>query len=217
MKPTHHPSDETLLRLAAGTLGAGPRLIVATHLTGCADCRARTRGFEAVGGALLDGASPTEVSPGLLAGVLAKLDEAPLARAVSARTPLPAPSGLGDLPAPLRQYAIGPWRRVQSGLRISRVSIPEDLDANVILLRVDAGRSVPQHTHIGTEYTQVLSGAFSDALGNYRSGDCIEADEDIDHQPLVGAEGECICLAAVEGRLYLHSFVARLLRPFLGL
>jgi len=32
----------------------------------------------------------------------------------------------------------------------------------------------------------------------------------------VDAEGECICLAAVEGRLRIHG-VGRLLQPFIGL
>ena len=51
----HHPSDLTLARLAAGTLGAGPRLVVATHLSGCSQCRGRLQSFETVGGAMLDG------------------------------------------------------------------------------------------------------------------------------------------------------------------
>jgi putative transcriptional regulator len=217
LRPTHHPCDETLLRLAAGTLGAGPRLVVATHVAGCTDCAARVRGFEAIGGALLEALPPTSVSRDGLARTLAKLDDGFIMRAAAHANPPPAPPGLGELPAPLRRYPIGPWRQIQSGFCISRVSIPEDLDANVILLKVDSGRSVPRHSHVGAEYTQVLSGAYSDALGHFGSGDFIEADEDIDHQPVVDAGGQCVCLAAVEGRLRLHSFVARLMQPFLGL
>ena len=52
----HHPSDLTLARLAGGSLGAGPQLVVATHLSGCSQCRGRMMSFEAVGGAMLDGA-----------------------------------------------------------------------------------------------------------------------------------------------------------------
>ena len=73
---THHPSDFTLARLAAGTLGAGPQLVVATHLSGCPQCRGRLRSFEAVGGAMLDGAPPTRLSPDAFARALKRLDEA---------------------------------------------------------------------------------------------------------------------------------------------
>jgi len=205
--PTHHPREESLASLAGGTLSAGPRLVLATHLAGCRACRDRVRFFEAIGGALLDSETPGPVSDDLLAGALARLDPAsaaPAARADRAATPL-------------GNCEIGPWRFVQPGFRISRVSIPREPEANVILLKVGAGRLVPRHGHEGVEYTQVLSGAFSDALGRYAAGDCIEADDDIDHQPTVEGDQECICLAAVEGRLRLHSFVARLLQPFLGL
>ena len=214
MTPTHHPEDETLFRQAAGSLSAGPRLVVATHLEVCARCRGRLRGFEAVGGALLEALPATDISRSLLTRTLARLDASPTA---SAAIEVPSPPGLGDVPAPLRRYPIGRWRYVQPGFHFSRISIPEDRRANVMLLKVAAGRSVPQHGHDGVEYTQVLSGSFSDALGHYGPGDLIEADDDIDHQPIVGEDGECICLAAVEGRLRLHSFVARLVQPFLGL
>ena len=207
MTPNHHPREESLASLAAGTLSAGPRLVLATHLAGCPICRDRVRFFEAVGGALLDSEPPRSASANLLTKTLARLDAAsvlPAARADRATTPL-------------GNCEIGPWRFVQPGFRISRVSIPGEPEANVILLKVGAGRQAPQHGHKGVEYTQVLSGAFSDSLGHYAAGDCIEADDDIDHQPTVDGDHECICLAAVDGRLRLHSFVARMLQPFLGL
>ena len=109
------------------------------------------------------------------------------------------------------------WRFVHPGFRWRRVTLPEAPDANVIMLRVGAGQKVPQHTHTGTEYTQVLTGAFSDSFGRYRAGDCVEADEDVDHQPVVDPDGECICLAAVDGRLRLDSWIGRMLQPLIGI
>jgi putative transcriptional regulator len=215
--PAHHPQAETLLSFAAGALTAGPRLVVATHIAGCPECRRVARGFEAVGGALLEAAPAAQGSPELLMRALGRLEAASAPRGAAGAPPPPRPPDLHDIPAPLRHHAIGPWRRVAPGFRISRVAIPEDRAANVILLRVGAGCPVPRHTHEGVEYTQVLSGAFSDVLGHYGPGDCIEAGDDVDHQPIVDLDGECICLAAVEGRLRLHSFVARLIQPFFGL
>jgi putative transcriptional regulator len=217
LTPSHHPQQETLALLAAGGLGAGPRLVVETHLAGCAACRADVRAFEAVGGALLESQTPSEPAPDLLSCTLARLDAASVLSPAADTAPLPAPPGLADIPEALRRYPISPWRFIQPGLRWSRVTIPEDPQANVILLKVGAGRKVPQHGHDGAEYTQVLSGRFSDELGHYGPGDCIEADTDVDHQPVVDEDGECVCLAAVEGHLRLRGFVARLLQPFMGL
>ena len=100
---------------------------------------------------------------------------------------------------------------------MSRVKIPGELRANVVLLKVAAGFPTSEHGHDGVEYTQVLTGAFSDKFGHYGAGDYVEADDDVDHIPVVDADAECICLAAIEGRLRLRSFAARLLQPLIGL
>ncbi|HEY1453605.1 MAG TPA: ChrR family anti-sigma-E factor [Roseiarcus sp.] len=208
---SHHPSDLTLARLAAGTLGAGPQLVVATHLSGCPQCRDRLRSFEAVGGAMLDGAPPTLLSPDAFARALERLDEADPPTEPAPRVLHP------DLPPPLNTYEIGPWRRVGRGFRWRRLTLPEAPDANVIMLKVAAGQPLPHHGHTGAEYTQVLTGSFTDSLGQYRVGDCIEMDEDVNHQPVVDQDGECICLAAVEGRLKLSGWVGRLIQPLIGI
>ena len=208
---SHHPSDLTLARLAAGTLGAGPRLVVATHLSGCPQCRGRLWSFESVGGAMLDGAPPTLLSPDAFARALERLDET--------NPPTePAPRVLHpDLPPPLNAYEIGPWRRVGPRFRWRRLTLPEAPEANVIMLKVAAGQPVPHHGHTGAEYTQVLTGSFTDSMGQYRAGDCVEMDEEVNHQPVVDQDGECVCLAAVEGRLRLNGWVGRLIQPLIGI
>lgn len=153
---SHHPSDDSLAHYAAGNLGAGPRLVLATHLSGCPQCRARVRSFEAVGGALIDSCAPADLPADGLERVFRLIDAPEPIRPV-------APVALHpELPEPLRRYPVGRWRFVHPGFRWRRVTLPEAPDANVIMLRVGAGQKVPQHTHTGTEYTQVLTGAFSD-------------------------------------------------------
>ena len=49
-----HPSDETLARRAAGALPPGVSVVIDTHLAVCPACRRAVRGFEAIGGALLE-------------------------------------------------------------------------------------------------------------------------------------------------------------------
>ena len=208
--PSHHPLDESLARLAAGSLDAGPRLVVATHLAGCPQCRARMRSFEAVGGALLEEFAPAGLSTDAFARTVARIDG-------PVRPPVEPKVFDADMPAPLRHFPVGPWRFVHPGLRWRRLALPDDPNANVIMLRVAAGQRVPQHGHTGTEYTQVVKGGFSDSFGHYVQGDCIEMDEEVDHQPVVDRDGECIVLAAVEGRLRLHGWMGRLFQPLIGI
>ena len=63
----------------------------------------------------------------------------------------------------------------------------------------------------------MLTGSFSDSLGRYRAGDCVEMGDEVDHRPVVDRDGECICLAAVEGRLRLSGWIGRLIRPLIGI
>jgi putative transcriptional regulator len=130
----------------------------------------------------------------------------------------PAPSVLHPgLPPPLNAYDIGPRRFVHPGVRWRRLTLPESPDANVIMLKVAAGRRVPRHGHSGTEYTRVLKGSFANALGHFRAGDCVEVDEGIDHQPVVDTGGECVCLSAAEGRVRPSGWIGRLLQPLIGM
>lgn len=215
MIPAHHPRETSLEAYAAGTLCAGPRLVLATHMVGCPRCRSHVRACESLGGALLDGETPAVISTGLLARTLAKRNAVPPPSLARARRWVPPE--LTGAPAPLLECDIGPWRFLQPGVRYSRVTLPREAKANVILLKFGAGRRAPQHSHEGAEFTQILKGAYSDELGLFQAGDCIEADAEIDHEPAVAGDTECICLAAVEGKLKLHSWMGRLVQPLLGL
>lgn len=221
MSARHHPSDETLMAFAAGTLKAGPRLVISIHLDGCPHCRDAVRTFEAVGGALLEAAEPAAIADGALDALFARIDAEDRPGATKPRPrPVPVvppvtPDGIA-LPAALAAHGVGRWRSLGPSLRWARVQVDGDPTANVVMLRIPAARSVPRHGHTGREFTQVLVGSFSDGRDAYVAGDLIEADEHVDHQPIVDAAGECICIAAVEGRLRIHG-IGRLLQPFVGL
>ncbi|NLH80302.1 MAG: hypothetical protein GX458_05605 [Phyllobacteriaceae bacterium] len=222
MTARHHPSDETLMAHAAGTLPAGPRLVVAIHLDGCRRCRDTVGDFEAVGGALLDASEPAAMSAGAFDALLARIDAADGAvEATDAALPRAAreapttPEGVA-LPARLARHDVGRWRRLGPVLSWSRVGVAGAPEANVVLLRIPAAGAAPRHGHTGREFTQVLVGGFSDGRDAYVAGDFDEADEHVDHRPVVDADGECVCIAAVEGRLRIHG-IGRLLQPFIGL
>ncbi|MFK8252372.1 ChrR family anti-sigma-E factor [Ancylobacter terrae] len=215
MSPRHHPSDETLLRYAAGTLQTGPALVVASHIWGCPDCQKLVRRFEAVGGALLDELPPTPLDADALARAMASIESAD-EPALPPEHGSPLPAGLEGihLPAPLSACTFDSWRWLGPGMRASRVKLPGNRDSGVMMLRVGPGRALPDHGHTGTEWTQILHGSFSDAFGRYGPGDLAEVDEDVEHQPIVDAGGECFCLAAIDGKMRLRGLLGWLAQPF---
>lgn len=202
---SHHPSPETLLAHATGTLAAGHAVVVATHVEGCAQCQAAQARLEALGGVMLEELAPEPLAAEAFARVLARLDEpAPAPPPPPRRANLSFPPGFG-LPAALRGAEIGRWLWIGRGLRYSRVQLPWAPEQNVMLLKVSGGRRVIHHSHGGMELTQVLWGGFHDETGQYGAGDIGEADETIEHQPVADPEG-CICLASLEGGLRLPWF-----------
>lgn len=215
----HHPSDETLLSYAAGSLASGPSLIIAAHLECCAECRLAVARMEAAAGTMLTEIAPAELSAGALDAVLARLDRPVALPSTVVPLPVRQQPRLEELALPMALAAcdIGPWRRVAPGVRVSRVRVPDDPKAKVIMLRVAAGKQMPRHGHTGIEFTQVLTGSFSDTGNRYLPGDFVEAEEGIDHQPVIGSGAECISIAAVEGRIQFRGLIGRLLSPFAGL
>ena len=219
MPITHHPPDDTVLRYATGTLPEAPAIVVATHLSFCPPCRHRMESYEILGGTMLDDAAPATLSADALSATLARLDAAPgtsepQSQVVAIRQRPDLPSGM-EWPQSLRHYDIPGWRFVMPGVKWTALSLAGPDAGQLLVVRGVPGAKLPSHGHDGTEYTCVLTGSFSDSSGVYSAGDLIEATEDHDHQPIVGADAECVCVIAIDGRLRLHG-LARLLQPFLG-
>jgi putative transcriptional regulator len=217
MTIAHHATDETLMRYAAGTLAAGPAIVVGAHVATCSTCRAKVGTFEALGGALLDETEETPLRPSALDDMLARLDaDDGVAPKRETRTDPVQIDGV-RLPESLRGCEVGSWRWIGPGMHMSRIVVPHENDANLILLKIGPGRALPDHGHAGSEFTYIVKGSFSDSLGRFQPGDLAETDEDIEHQPMVDPDGECICLAAMEGKMRFNSFFARMLQPIFGI
>jgi putative transcriptional regulator len=220
MTITHHPPDDTVLRYANGTLPEAPAVVVVTHLSFCPVCRQRMEAYEMLGGAMLENVAPASLSPGALSATLARLDATTagnggVIQPAGQRRRPDLPSGLA-WPKALSHYDIPNWRFVMPGVKWTSPSFAGPDAGQLLVIHGMPGAKLPSHGHDGTEYTCVLTGSFSDAKGTYAAGDLIEASEDDDHQPIVGAEAECVCVIAIEGHLRLHG-LGRLLQPFLGL
>jgi len=200
----HHPTDETLVAYASGTLDEARRLIVAMHLSRCGVCKGEVARYEAIGGALLEQAPVVALKPGALEAALRSIEQ-------------DSALDLTDGTDPLWEYELGPWRWVGPGVRQRVVSVPEVGGMKVFMLKAAPGTKLPHHKHAGYEWTCVLEGAFEHEFGRYGPGDFDEADETMEHRPTV-CEGEaCICIVALQGNIHLQSRLGRLLQPLIRL
>lgn len=213
----HHPADELLLAQAGGQLPAGAALLVASHAETCVQCAGRLQQLQALGGVLLEELPAAALRPDALARTLAAID------APAPATVRPLAQGLPPLPAGATwpRAMVGctatRWRWIGPGMYFSRVQLPLDPKANVFLLRIGAGKYLPRHTHSDWEMTQVLYGSFHDGRAHFGAGDFDAADGQVQHQPVVQAGSECICLAAVQGRVLFEGFIARKLGALVGM
>ncbi|WP_425407202.1 ChrR family anti-sigma-E factor [Hwanghaeella sp.] len=223
--PQHHLSDDLLAAYAAGSLDEASSLFVASHLTLCPTCRHRASMLDDVGGVLLEDIAPVAMSAGALDAVLNRADgfadsamnKAANDEPVSLADHRETVSGK-DLPAPMRRYYGCDldgivWKRQGGGVSVASVPGLRD-GSHAFMLKVEAGRAVPQHTHGGNELVMVLKGAYSDAAGRFGRGDVELADGDIDHQPKAEAGEDCICLAVTDAPLRFTGRMGWLLNIF---
>lgn len=205
-KITHHIPEEMLRAYAAGELPQPFAVVIAAHVSLCDDCRAAVETEAALGGALLSGMVPTPVSADARDRLFAALDGTP--------PPAPPQRGSGIFPAPVMEALNGQpprWKMLGGGIRQQILSA--DAEGSLRLLYIPRGRAVPEHTHGGLELTLVLQGSFSDCEGRFGAGDVEVASDEVDHQPVAGSEGPCICLAATDAPLRFRAMIPRLLQP----
>jgi putative transcriptional regulator len=212
----HHLDDDLIASYAAGSLAEGWSLAVATHLALCPDCRKRLATAEAVGGELLEAG---EMDPGPDDAWAQLRDKLQTPVDVSPPTHPSGPTLV--LPQPLRDYVGGDldairWRALGKGASQMRLNTRHD-QTQVRLLRIPAGKPVPEHAHGGRELTLVLTGAFRDGDALFGRGDIEDADAELTHQPIATPEADCICLAVTDAPLRFTSWIVRLVQPILDI
>jgi putative transcriptional regulator len=219
MNIKHHLSDELLSSYAAGTLAEGWSIAVATHLALCPQCRSRLNHFECIGGQLLETVEPTKLEASTWDSFKDRLQKAPQSTVHSApRAEIKMPA---VIPEPLRSYVGGDlpdlkWKSLGRGAYQVPIET-RDSETQVRLLKIPAGKPVPEHGHGGRELTLVLSGSFHDETGLFARGDIEEADGDLVHQPIASPDGDCICLAVTDAPLKFQSWLMRLVQPLIGI
>lgn len=220
MTINHHPSDDLLLAYAAGDLAEAWSLVIATHLALCPVCRQTVRDAESIGGALIDELTPETLAGDALEKTLARAAVAEAATVVAPAAAIdsgPVPT----LPQPLRDYAGGDvgdlsWRRLGRGAY--HIPLVKSGGGEIArLLKIPAGKPVPEHGHNGLELTMVLCGSFADDSGRFARGDVETADADLVHQPVAEPGEDCICLAVTDAPLHFRSPLVRLAQPLIGI
>jgi putative transcriptional regulator len=216
----HHLSDDLLSSYAAGTLAEGWSIAVASHLALCPACRARLKGFEQLGGQMIDRLPADDSIDSAWNSVKSRIASEGGEPAV----PVKRKAVAGDavvLPEPLRSYVGGDladvkWKSLGRGAYHLPIKTGDN-ETSVRLLRIPAGKPVPEHGHGGRELTLVLSGSFTDETDTYGRGDIEDADSELVHQPIASPQADCICLAVTDAPLKFRSWIVRLVQPLLGI
>jgi putative transcriptional regulator len=210
MSISHHPFDLTLAEYAAGKLDEGRTLVVATHLSTCARCREAARSFERTWTVAME---DSEIAALAADALQRALQAVALERSEGVSRALQDTPG-PQRPTPLSAYRLGPWRRIGRRIHWRHVEVPQQPGTRVFMLRAAPGTKIAAHYHLGLEWTCVLRGAFSHQLGRYGAGDFDEADEDIEHHPVVETGDECMCLVALQGRIKFKGWLGQALQSF---
>jgi putative transcriptional regulator len=215
---SRHPApEELLLDYAAGALPEGPALVVALHVALDPAARRLVETLSGLGGVLLEDEPAAGVDPSALAHdldrAMAELDRV----TVEPRSvPRPAPPGFEWAPPALRRY-LGPaprWKRKLGGFEEIRLGLHGD-SHRVSLLRLQSGKGLPVHHHVGNEYTVVMQGGYTDNTGNYGVGDFAMGPGGQDHEPIADPGEPCIALIVLEKPIVMTSVWGRLFNPLI--
>lgn len=203
---SHHIPESLLIAYASGQLSHAYSLVVAAHVSMCAQCRAALEAHSAVGGVLLEQEPEIAMSDASLASLMARLDD-PAPEAV------PQPK-MPPYPAPVVTQLGGRAPKWSSlGFGVKQAILSRSAEGSVRLLSIEGGVAVPDHSHGGLELTLVLQGSFRDESGVFRRGDLEVADETDEHTPVAEPGEPCICLAATDAPLRFQGMIPRLLQP----
>jgi putative transcriptional regulator len=217
-----HPTLEWLLAYAGGSTDEAADAIVAAHLTLCPQCRRTVARLETLGGAFLE-ATPASAASKPEEGAAAAI------AAAKTRARAPEPRNTGSLhaltPRPMADFIAAktgtadiqslPWRFYGPGVQRA-VIIPGASGAVAQLLRSQPGTALARHDHGADEIAFVLSGAYRDETGLYRTGDVQCAAVKAPHRPVIEGPDECIALVVSEAPQVPTEIIARLGQLFLG-
>lgn len=220
MNIKHHLDEASLVSYAAGSISQSMALVAACHISMCPKCQKRVSESESIGGILLESLYESDIAEDALEQVMACLDNEPETGIVAAQMNQKSSVDLG-VPQPLQDYISGslediPWKRIVPGVYYHDLPLKSERGGVSKLLKIAPGKSMLPHTHDGNELTLVLKGSFSDEVGRFTAGDIADLDSEIEHQPLVDSDEDCICLIATDAPLKFSTLFGRIVQPMTG-
>ncbi|NMP15089.1 ChrR family anti-sigma-E factor [Thalassotalea sp. Y01] len=219
----HHPTTELLQAFVGGELPASMCAAVAMHNEMCPLCQTKVATMtelQAEDSFELPAVDNSRNEDDVLAGfdmeamigditasdeTASETEEVPVSITVKGKT--------YQLPRAMQHMPLGRWSNIGKLTR-SRMELGEG-ELHSSLLQIDAGGSVPEHTHKGYEVTLLLDGSFKDEMGEYVKGDFILLDASHKHQPVT--EDGCLCFTVANDALHFTQGINKLLNPFANL
>ena len=213
----HHPSDSWLLDYACGNGLSLFQEVLKAHVGVCGTCRRTVLEAEELGGELLGlgGSSDQCAERPTRASEWEQLSDEDMQPSFA--------ENMGEI-ADLEHFVSTfldkglnalPWKTLGDGLKLCRLE--KNGDTQMWMLRGQPGLVLPPHSHRGSELTLVLKGSYFCGSQIFSAGDIEEADEHLEHQPVVTKQGECICLVVTEGRLKFKQMLPRIFQKFIGI
>jgi putative transcriptional regulator len=208
----HHPSFETLVAHAAGTLDPVLMPVVSLHLAQCERCRQHQHQAAQIGAALFAQHSGDDMGPFDLEHSLVTVKH-------RIEQPPPTPTNTPGFLERFSQQGLQQvtWRRVTSKIEMFEIPELSGSSHRLRLFRFQPGAHVPHHRHKGEEFSLVLQGAYIESDSCFTVGDFSEADIATRHAQHIESATPCIALIATTGQIMFDSAATRLTMRLLGL
>lgn len=217
MNLSHHLTDETLQDYASGVLNAPMETLIACHLTICPGCRTRADMADAIGGISLSDEAPVPMIAS--ANDVLALDKTTPSMQASSLTSTDFPHGV---PRPLARLLPGPiselpWKSFGPGMKQYNLGSQPRKEGAFKLLSLEPGSKMSKHTHRHRELTFIVSGSYSDGMGQFNAGDIADLSAEHHHQPHVNSDVPCISLIATDAPVKFDSLIGKVMQRFVGI
>ncbi len=195
MKITHHPDPSTLMTCAAGSQPEALCAVVSSHLAMCKLCMSEVTRMEQIGSALLAEIEPERVASELsnTASTNAVLSEE-LASDQHVATLVPTPLR----PALDNDFEALRWQSGGPGVWTYVVPMSHNAEGELLLVKLEPGRELPERAYRGEELLLVLRGSCHRDGTQLARGDYAESYDETPRRIIAGETEGCALLIAYE-------------------
>jgi putative transcriptional regulator len=219
MSCAHHPSISLLEAFAKGELSACWSVPLAAHIEFCSKCRNLVHSLES---ALAlseleddDFSQPEALDFDFDVDSIMSLPQQ-MKSPLHAQAPDSVVEVNGEriqVPRVIRQCYKDSLNWTPALNKLSFASLGAESESRLYLIYIAAGATVPQHSHRGNELTLVLDGQYTDAMGEYNTGDFVQLGSNHSHSPQTTADEGCLVVSMVDAPLHFTEGWSRLINP----